>query len=145
MGLVLRRVPGPQQARFNGGDAAAADAEMKAQELRELTALGFPEQQARVRCPGLGVKGGLGRMVALGKVRNCTVQLVVRDEGRSAVGGLVAGHTHAVQTHITGAAHLPAYIEEQQCQVINTHVHYSWVVSARPLPLTALLCCRRSR
>ena len=45
--LALRRVP-RQQPAFNGGDAAAADAEMKAQELRELTALGFPEQQARV-------------------------------------------------------------------------------------------------
>ncbi len=46
---MLHRVPVPQQAGFNGGDAAAADAEMKAQELRDLTALGFPEQQARVR------------------------------------------------------------------------------------------------
>ena len=41
--------PAAAGSGFNGGDAAAADAEMKAQELRELTALGFPEQQARVR------------------------------------------------------------------------------------------------
>ena len=48
---ALRRVAGQQQPAFNGGDAATADAEMKAQELRELTALGFPEQQARVSVP----------------------------------------------------------------------------------------------